>query len=50
MDAFNATPNSDLWSIPFSIKDLKEHTKWACLQRGWLWKEGEKMGMENEKQ
>ena len=42
MDAFNATPNSDLPSIPFSIKGLKEHIKRACLQSVWLWKEGEK--------
>ena len=42
MDAFNATPNSNLRLIPFSRKGLKEHTKRACLQSGWLWKEGEK--------
>ena len=42
MDAFNATPDSNLRSIPFSKKGLKEHTKRACLQSGWLWKEGEK--------
>ena len=36
MDAFNATP------IPFSRRGLKEHTKRACLQIDWLWKEGEK--------
>ena len=42
MDAFNATLNSDLPSIPFSIKGLKEHIKRACLQSVWLWKEVEK--------
>ena len=42
MDAFNATPNSNLQSIPFSRKGLKEHTKRACLQSSWLWKEGKK--------
>ena len=45
IDAFNATPNSNLLSIPFSRKGLKEHIceqAQACLQNGWLWKEGEK--------
>ena len=42
IDAFNATPISNLRSIPFSRKGLKEHTKRACLQSGWLWKGGEK--------
>ena len=54
MDAFNATPNSNLQPIPFSRKGLKEHTK-----RGWLVMERTrekrsitrpiKVGMENEK-
>ena len=39
MDALNATPNSNLRSIPFSRKGLKEHIKRAFLQSGWLWKE-----------
>ena len=38
MDASNATPHLDLQSIPFSRRRLKEHTKRACLQSGWLWK------------
>ena len=42
MDAFNATPNSDLRSIPFSRRGSKEHTKQACLQSSRLWKESEK--------
>ena len=42
MDVFNATPNSNWLPIPFPGKALKEHTKRACLQSGWLWKEGEK--------
>ena len=41
-DALNATPNSNLRSIPFSRKGSKEHIKRACLQSGWLWKEGKK--------
>ena len=42
MDAFNATPNSNLRSIPFLRKGLNERTKRACLQSGWFWKEGKK--------
>ena len=41
-DVFNATPNLNLRSIPFSRKGLNEHTKRACLQSDWLWKEGDK--------
>ena len=39
---FNANPNSNLRLIPFSRNGLRKHTKRACLQSGWLWKEGEK--------
>ena len=35
-DVFNATPNLNLRSIPFSRKGLNEHTKRACLQSDWL--------------
>ena len=42
MGAFNATLNSNLQSISFSRKGLKEHTKRARLQSGWLWKEDDK--------
>ena len=42
MSAFNTNPNSNLRLIPFSRNGLREHTKRACLQSGWLWKEGEK--------
>ena len=42
MDAFNAPPNSNLRSISFSRKCLKEHTKQTCLESGSLWKEDEK--------
>ena len=42
MDAFNATSKSNLRSIPFSRKVVKKHTKQACFQSGWLWKECEK--------
>ena len=36
MNAFNANPNSNLRLIPFSRNGLREHTKRACLQSGWL--------------
>ena len=55
MDAFTASLNSNLQSVPFSRKGLKEHTKRACFQSGWFCKEGEKItrpirvGIENEK-
>ena len=42
MYAFNANPNSNLRLITFSRNGLREHTKRACLQNGYLWKEGEK--------
>ena len=42
MGAFNAPLNSNLQSISFSRKGLKEHTKRARLQSGWLWKEDDK--------
>ena len=42
MDAFNASPNSNLRSISFSRKCLKEHAKQTCLESGSLWKEDEK--------
>ena len=42
MDAFNASPNSNMLPIPFLRKGLKEHNKRACLQSDWLQIEGEK--------
>ena len=36
MDAFNASPNSNLLPMPFLRKGLKEHNKRACLQSDWL--------------
>ena len=41
MNAFNANPNWNLRLISFSRNGLREHTNRACLQSGWLWKEGE---------
>ena len=57
MDTFNATPNSNLRSIPFSRKGLKEHqaslfTKWLIME---IRREKHsitrpiRVGMENEK-
>ena len=42
MNAFIASPHSNLRLIPCSRNGLREHIKRACLQSGWLWKEGEK--------
>ena len=40
MNAFRKNPNCDLRLIPFSRPGLVEHTKRACIQGCWLWKQG----------
>ena len=40
MNAFRKNPNRDLRLISFSKPGWVEHTKRACIQSGWLWKQG----------
>lgn len=40
MNSFRKIPNGNLRLIPFCRFGLLEHTKRACIQSGWLWRQG----------
>ena len=40
LQQFSSMPNSTLRLLPPSLSGLVQHTKRACIQAGWIWREG----------